>query len=163
MESETYARLVDKYTAHELCDIYRDADGLYRMQTPSERALASRVYGLDLSRTLGDSDKKSCARCARPLTAIRVAEHWVMDEGRLYWCADCVTQRPVATIQHFVTTKMPRKIADIVCQINEHPSVWQLNADTKRMIQWLAAENNRSTHDNKYLKSVWRFLYHGTE
>ncbi len=164
-QQNTYQQLREKYTAQSLSEVYREGT-LYRLRSTSQREVES-LYHFAITRaSLADYDKKTCTRCARPLTSICDGERWAVDEARLYWCGQCKDQLPrLSTVQHFIGTvndrDMPRSMRDVIQEVSDHPSFLQLNHDTRQMVCRLSYEQQRKTDDNRYLREVWFFLYKG--
>jgi hypothetical protein len=160
---QTYQELLQQYTAQSLHEVYREGT-VYRVRSQSERDLQA-VLGFEWTCSLSDYDKQSCTRCARRLTSIAGGERWVVDEARLYWCGACKLERPRAQVQHLyqndASRKVPRQLKQVLREIQDHPSVLQLNNATRQMLGWLAEEQRRSTDDNRYIRDVWSFLYKG--
>jgi len=165
MEQDAYQQLREKYTAQSLHEVYKEGT-LYRMRKTALRHGVESPYSFATHAALADYDKKTCTRCARPLTSIEEGERWAVDEARLYWCGQCKDQLPrLGTVQHFIDTPddraMPRLMRDVIQQINNHPSFLQLNHDTRQMVGWLSQEQQRKSDDNRYLREIWFFMYKG--
>ena len=164
-EDTAYQQLLQKYTGQSLSEVYKEGTD-YRITCQAEKEF-SEACGIGLMRcSLADYDKHACARCARHLTSIMAEERWAVDEARLYWCGACRAQRPLVQVQHDdpITQghKMPRQMQQVLKEIQDHPSILQLNNGTRQMLGWLSQEQRRSTADNRYIRDVWSFLYKGT-
>jgi len=79
-QDAAYEQLREKYTAQSLSEVYREGT-LYRLRTASQREVES-LYQFAITRaSLADYDKKTCTRCARPLTSICDGERWAVDRA----------------------------------------------------------------------------------
>jgi hypothetical protein len=121
------------------------------------------MYGLLTTVLLKNPEDKTCMGCEKSLLEMKEEseEKWFVTEDGRYYCDLC--KIPKIEITRFVDRKMPRFMVDIYTEVKTHPNYRDLTSMTRLQISDYNDPNSKHTnYDNKFLKSVWKFLYWGS-
>jgi len=118
------------------------------------------AYKIQTSLILRDTDDKKCLTCGRLFESMKESEVWFVVDHLKFYCNLCGVADIVFI--HFKDRKMPRLMIDVNKEVKEHPNYDDLTALKKLEISHFDNLNSkRSAYDNKTLRDVWLFLYHG--
>ncbi len=150
---------MNDFISSKVGSLVRNKEGNYEILQDKDDYLYA-TYRIESRVILRDTDNKICLTCGLKLESMKDGETWSIVNHSKYYCASCGI--PKIEFKHFVDKKMPRIMNDVYKEVKEHP-----NYDDLAMLKKLEISHyddpssKRSSYDNKTLRNVWLFLYHG--
>jgi len=114
-----------------------------------------------------DTIKCSDEKCAKSLIDIKEGEEWICLTGQsVYYCPVCYSiKKPRIDSFYYnikcLKKKIPYKLTLVQKSIESHQDYEKLDLLTK--MQYDACIHNTNRDNNKYIRELWYYLYHGKE
>ena len=144
-------------------------DDTIQFKTSLEPDYLQTQYSILTTCIVKDVDSKICVNCQiNELKNIKEGEIWICFNNE-YFCHSCFP-KVKQSLEFFLKNqenlkkKVPRKIKDVICDIERHEQY--VNLDVFIRYQYEACRDkltNTTTDNNKYLKALWFHLYHNKE